>query len=93
MVYTALTAAVATGTSINGALFMAVFGLGTFPTMFSVSFLNHLFKPIRKKLSYVSIIATAITAFLLIVRGIYDTSNTGSTTETEKHSILCAKPK
>jgi sulfite exporter TauE/SafE len=92
MVYAALTAAVAVGTSINGALFMVVFGLGTFPAMFSVSFLNHLFNPIRRKLSYVSIIATAITAIVLIARGLSHTTNAGNN-DNEKHSILCVKPK
>jgi sulfite exporter TauE/SafE len=92
MVYAALTAAIATGTSINGALFMVVFGLGTFPAMFSVSIFNQLFKPIRKKLSYVSIIATAITAIVLIARGLSHTSNAGNN-DNEKHTILCIKPR
>lgn len=90
MVYAAITAAIAGGTSINGALFMVVFGLGTLPAMFSVSFLNQVIRPFRNKLRYFTQIATLLTAVILIVRGLTYAPKDKSG---EKHqTMICVKP-
>ena len=41
LVYLGIAGAIATGNSINGALFMALFGLGTLPAMLSVTLLGN----------------------------------------------------
>jgi uncharacterized protein len=69
-VYMALAAASATTSPIDGAIFMAFFGLGTAPMMFSIGFLprfltlNH-----RQKINKYLPIYTSILAFLFILRG------------------------
>ena len=41
LVYLAIAGAIATGSLINGGIFMAVFGLGTLPAMFLISWFGH----------------------------------------------------
>jgi sulfite exporter TauE/SafE len=90
MVYTAITAAIAGGEALNGALFMVVFGLGTLPAMFSVSFLNQVFRPFRKNLKYITQFVTALTAAILIARGL---TNAPIEKQGENHHpVLCVKP-
>lgn len=70
LVYMGIAGAIATGTVLNGMLFMAFFGLGTLPFMFSVSFTSHIISlkfrnVIRKSIP----ITIAVMAVLLILRG------------------------
>ena len=69
-VYMALAGASVTTTPIDGAIFMAFFGLGTAPMMFSIGFLpkfltlNH-----RQKINKYLPVYTLILAFFFIIRG------------------------
>lgn len=71
-VYLALAGALATGSTWKGIVYMFIFGLGTFPLMFLVSWLGSSLKPrlrhiLYKKLTPVLIFTLAI---LFIVRGL-----------------------
>ncbi len=90
MVYAAITAAIAGGEAKNGALFMVVFGLGTLPAMFSVSFLNQIIRPFRKKLRYITQLATLLTAVVLIARGL---TYAPQEKQVVKHqAVICVNP-
>ncbi len=70
LIYMAITGALASGSVINGALFMALFGLGTVPAMFSVAWFSNLISVkfrlgITKAMPYV----VSVMAVLLILRG------------------------
>ena len=75
LVYTALTWSMASGSSLNGALFMLFFGLGTFPALiatslgasFMVPFLQH---PYTRKAIAIALIIFAIVLILPIIHGI-----------------------
>ncbi len=70
MVYLALASAVATGQAVQGALFMAFFGLGTLPAMFGVSmFGNFMHQGLRLKLRKAVPVFLGVMAMLLILRG------------------------
>ncbi len=70
LVFAALAGAAATGTFWQGALFMFVFGLGTIPAMFSLSFAaGHLSGNFRNKLRRAVPVFVSIMAILLILRG------------------------
>lgn len=70
MVYLALASAVATGNAGQGAVFMAFFGLGTLPALFSVSmFGNFMHQELRLKLRKAVPVFLGIMACLLILRG------------------------
>ncbi len=70
-VYMALAGASATTTPIEGAIFMAFFGLGTAPMMFSVGFLpKFLSLNYRQKINKYLPIYSLILAFFFIVRGL-----------------------
>jgi sulfite exporter TauE/SafE len=70
LVYMALAGATATGDVIKGALFMAVFGLGTLPAMFSVTFFSGISVSFRTKIrKYIPMVA-GVMALLLILRGL-----------------------
>ena len=71
LVYLAIAASVASNSVLHATLFMAFFGLGTVPLMFSISYFSNLISiwfrnKIRKALPYV----TAVMAMLLIARGL-----------------------
>lgn len=70
LVYMGIAGSIATGSSLNGALFMAMFGLGTLPAMVSLSMLGNVislnFRNRIKKAMPVVVVATAL---LLILRG------------------------
>ena len=69
-VYMALAGASATITPIEGAIFMAFFGLGTAPMMFSIGFLpKFLTLNYRQKINQYIPIYSLILAFFFIVRG------------------------
>lgn len=70
-VYVGLVGAITTGTVINGALYMALFGLGTFPLMFATSMLGSILsiktRNLFRKLTPVMFI---LFACLFIIRGL-----------------------
>lgn len=69
-VYMALAGASATSTPIEGAIFMAFFGLGTAPMMFSLGLLPKFFTlNLRQKINKYLPIYTVILAFIFIFRG------------------------
>jgi sulfite exporter TauE/SafE len=71
LVYLALITSVATGTVVNGGLFMLLFGLGTFPAMFAVGFFRHYFTPVsRTKFRRILPIMLGVVGIWLIVRGV-----------------------
>ena len=71
LVYVALTGAVAQGAMIKGVLYMAVFGLGTLPTMLGISLSGRLFPlAFRLRLRSVIPIGVCLLAGLLILRGL-----------------------
>ncbi len=71
MVYLAIAGAVTTGSIVNGALFMMLFGLGTIPLMLGIMLLGNVVKPSFKKVlrSIAPVIMVAF-ALLLIARGL-----------------------
>lgn len=70
MVYIALAASMATGTSLSGMLFMAGFGLGTLPAMVAVTFSKAMISvPVMHKIRRVVPVLVSVTACLLILRG------------------------
>lgn len=71
LVYVALAAALNTGSVVNGALFMAMFGLGTVPAMFAVSTAGNFFgMQQRIRIRKILPVFTFVIAVLLIVRGL-----------------------
>jgi sulfite exporter TauE/SafE len=69
-VYMALAGASATSTPIEGAIFMAFFGLGTAPMMFSLGLLPKFFTlNLRQKINKYLPIYTVILALIFIFRG------------------------
>jgi uncharacterized protein len=71
LVYMALAGAVATGNSISGMFFMALFGLGTLPTMLAVSVAGqYITLQWRSKLTRIVPIFTIFIACLFILRGL-----------------------
>ena len=71
MVYAALTASLAAGGIWQGALFMALFGLGTFPFMFAaVLFGDLLSAPVRAKFLKAVPVLMIILGSLFVVRGL-----------------------
>lgn len=70
LVYLGIAGAIATGNSLQGSLFMAMFGLGTFPAMVSLSFLgNSINMKYRNKINKAIPTFVVATALLLILRG------------------------
>lgn len=70
LVYAAIGGAAATGSVLNGALFMAVFGASTLPVMFTLSLVGTRLSPtFQHKLVKAVPYTIAIMALLLIVRG------------------------
>lgn len=70
MVYLALVGAVATGSVVQGALFMTLFGLGTLPVMLALPLVGSLLSPrIRSKFRTILPVVTLCFGLLLIARG------------------------
>ncbi|MEO6733344.1 MAG: sulfite exporter TauE/SafE family protein [Ferruginibacter sp.] len=70
LIYMAIAGAVATADPFKSALFMASFGLGTLPVMWSVSFFgNYIGIGLRQKIRSAYPVMMALMACLLIVRG------------------------
>lgn len=71
LVYMAAAGAVATGDVVNSVLFMAFFGLGTLPVMWSVAFFgNYVSIGLRQKIRKAYPYMMALMACLLILRGL-----------------------
>ena len=71
LVYLALTSSVITGSSLNGGLFMAFFGLGTFPAMLVTIVMGiYLNQQVRLKISRALPVLLFIMGALLIFRGL-----------------------
>jgi hypothetical protein len=71
LVYVAIAGAVATGSIANSALFMAAFGLGTFPIMFSVTVLGkYISVQLRNQMRRAVPVFVGVMAVLLILRGL-----------------------
>jgi sulfite exporter TauE/SafE len=70
LVYLGIAGAIATGNAFNGALFMAVFGFGTFPTMVGITFLkNYISVRFRSSVRKLVPVFAGVMAVLLILRG------------------------
>lgn len=70
-VYVALAGAITTSGILNGALFMALFGLGTIPVMLSVSLLGNIISlDIRRKIQQIIPVFMIVFAALFILRGL-----------------------
>jgi sulfite exporter TauE/SafE len=71
LVYVAIAGAVATGSILNSALFMAAFGLGTFPVMFAVTVLGkYISLQWRNQMRRAVPFFIGVMAVLLILRGL-----------------------
>lgn len=71
LVYLGIAGAAASGSVLNGALFMAVFGLGTVPVMLSLSFIgSSLSIGVRSRIRKTVPVITVVMAMLLILRGL-----------------------
>ena len=71
MIYLALTTSFLTGSAINGSLFMAAFGTGTFPAMLAVVFCgSYLNQKVRLNLRKAVPVFLACMAALLVLRGL-----------------------
>lgn len=70
LVYLGIAGALATGNIIKGSLFMAVFGLGTLPFMFTISYTSHLISlKTRNAIKKAMPVMIGLTAILLVLRG------------------------
>ncbi len=70
-VYVGIAGAVSTGSSISGALYMALFGLGTFPIMFATAVLGRVISfNLRRRINKLIPAFAAILAVLFILRGL-----------------------
>ena len=70
-VYVALAGAVALGNIDKSILFMALFGIGTIPAMFSASIVTNLFgQNFRKKVNHAIPVFAAVLAVIFILRGL-----------------------
>jgi uncharacterized protein len=72
LVYLALSGSLAAETSVEGAMFMLLFGLGTLPMMLAVFFIGFsINESLRKKFSKASTAFIIVFSIILIARGIY----------------------
>jgi sulfite exporter TauE/SafE len=70
LVYMALLGALGMSTPVNSALFMVLFGLGTFPLMFLVGYLGNVLKPeYRLKFQKAIPVLVFFMGMLFILRG------------------------
>ena len=72
MVYAALAGAIASTSSLEGGLFMLVFGLGTLPLLLMVSVFSRSFgASIRKKIGFAQPILLGLVGLILLQRGFH----------------------
>jgi sulfite exporter TauE/SafE len=71
LVYMALISSVATGSAVNGGLFMLLFGIGTLPVMMAVGFFKQWFTvSLRTRMRKLTPVILAAAGILLIARGL-----------------------
>ncbi len=71
MVYMALMSSVATGSGWGGAIFMALFGLGTMPAMLALGIAKQQFTPaLRTRIRRLTPVLVAIAGIWLVARGV-----------------------
>ncbi len=71
LVYMALLASVSMGSTLGGATYMAVFGLGTFPMMFFAAYMGSSFKKMKRiNVNKLAPKLVFLIAVLLIIRGL-----------------------
>lgn len=71
LVYMSLISSVATGSPVEGTLFMAMFGIGTLPAMSAVAFVKNLISiTLRNRARRLMPAFVAVVAVLLILRGL-----------------------
>jgi uncharacterized protein len=71
LVYLGIAGAAATGNALHGALFMAAFGMGTFPLMIGVSAFSQLITiPVRNKIRRAMPVVIVVMGLMLILRGL-----------------------
>lgn len=71
LVYLGIAGAIATGNSLQGALFMALFGLGTLPAMLTITLVrNSISLTFREKINKFMPVFVGAMAILLILRGL-----------------------
>lgn len=71
MIYVALAGAVATGSVVSGIMYMALFGAGTIPVMFTITWFRTLLKgEWRRQLQRALPVFIAVMAIALILRGL-----------------------
>ncbi len=71
LVYMALFAAIATGSTLQGGFYMLLFGLGTIPLMTTTIYFSHLFKGnIRQRIQKVIPVFVVLIGALFIIRGL-----------------------
>jgi sulfite exporter TauE/SafE len=71
LVYVAIAGAIATGSVWKGSLFMAFFGAGTLPLMFSLSYTSQILSVKARSLIHKAVpVLTGVMAVLLILRGL-----------------------
>ncbi|MCF0071206.1 sulfite exporter TauE/SafE family protein [Dyadobacter sp. CY261] len=74
MVYIALMSSISTGSSWGGAVFMALFGLGTMPAMLALGIARQQFTPaLRTRIRKLTPLLVAIAGIWLVVRGVMTT--------------------
>lgn len=72
MVYAALAGAISAAGTIEGGVFMAVFGMGTIPLLLAVSVLGSSFSvAVRKKIKFAQPILLILVGLLLLQRGLH----------------------
>ena len=72
MVYAALAGAISSAGTLEGAIFMSVFGIGTLPLLLAVSVLGRSFSiSVRKKIKFAQPILLSIAGLLLLQRGLH----------------------
>jgi sulfite exporter TauE/SafE len=97
LVYLGIAGSVATGDALKGALFMAAFGLGTFPAMMTVTMIRDRINiSFREKIRKTIPVFVGMMAILLILRGMnlgipYVSPSIGKTTEGSCHHQCCHK--
>ena len=71
LVYMALISSVATGSAVNGGLFMLLFGIGTLPAMMAVGFFKQWFSiSLRMHIRKLTPFMLTLAGIILIMRGI-----------------------
>jgi sulfite exporter TauE/SafE len=71
MVYMALMSSIATGSMASGAIYMMIFGLGTFPAMISIGIAKQKFTPaLRSRIRRFTPVMLAVAGIWLVMRGV-----------------------